>query len=98
MSTPFLFHQGTWTVFGTGQISSWAGAISVGGIIVGGDADDRDEDATEDAWVRENGSVQYLPELSVGHSSAYGVNRYGTIVGFSGTAGENSHAVLWRRQ
>ena len=97
-STPFLFYQGTWTVFGTGQISSEARAINAGGIIVGKDQNDRSESATENAWVRENGLVQKLPELSEGHSAANGINKWGTIVGSSETAGGNSHAVRWRRQ
>lgn len=98
MSTSFLFHQGAWTAFGTGQISSEARAISAGGTIVGMDADYRDDFATEDAWVRESGSVQQLPELSDGNSGANGINRHGTIVGYSQTSAGRIHAVLWRRQ
>jgi probable HAF family extracellular repeat protein len=98
MSSPFLFYQGTWTVFGTSQVSSDARAISAGGIIVGFDADYRDDYASENAWVRENGAVQRLPELSDGNSGTYGINRYGTIVGYSETPAGQSHAVLWRRQ
>jgi probable HAF family extracellular repeat protein len=97
-STPFLFYQGTWTVFGTGQITSEARAVSAGGTIVGFDYDERDDFSTVDAWVRVNGSVQQLPKLSDGHSAAKGINRYGTIVGNSDTSGGQIHAVLWRRQ
>jgi uncharacterized membrane protein len=70
-------------VFGTGQPSSEARAINAGGIIVGQDEDPRDGFANADAWVRENGVVQQLPELSDGHSGASGINQYGTIVGHS---------------
>jgi probable HAF family extracellular repeat protein len=99
VTTPFLFYQGTWTVFGTGQLSSEARAINAGGIIVGQDEDPRDDFANADAWVRENGVVQQLPELSDGHSGASGINQYGTIVGSSKkTSDGQSHAVLWRRQ
>jgi probable HAF family extracellular repeat protein len=98
-STPFLFYQGTWTVFGTGQLSSEARAINVGGIIVGQDEDPRDDFANAEAWLRENGVVQQLPELIDGHSGANGVNQYGTIVGLGKkTSNGQSHAVLWRRQ
>jgi probable HAF family extracellular repeat protein len=98
-SSPFLFYQGTWTVFGTGQPSSEARAISAGGIIVGQDEDPRDGFANADAWVWENGVVQQLPELSDAHSGANGVNQYGTIVGSSNkTSDGQSHAVRWRRQ
>ncbi len=98
ISTSFLFYQGTWTVFGTGQITSEARAVSAGGTIVGTDYDERDDLSTVDAWVRENGSVQRLPKLVGGHSAAFGINRYGTIVGYSETSGRQIHAVLWRRQ
>jgi probable HAF family extracellular repeat protein len=98
ISTSFLFHQGTWTVFGTGQITSEARAVSAGGTIVGEDYDERDDFSTLDAWVRENGSVQRLPKLIDGSSAARGINRYGTIVGYSETSGRRIHAVLWRRQ
>jgi probable HAF family extracellular repeat protein len=97
-SNPFLFYQGTWTVFGTGQLSSDAWAISATGIIVGGDFTERDEEATEDAWAWEAGVVTRLPELAPGHSGAYGVNQYGTIVGYGPSVTGASHAMLWRRQ
>jgi probable HAF family extracellular repeat protein len=96
--TPFIFYQGVWTVFGTLQSTSFALAISLGGIVVGYDEDLRDEFATVDAWVWESGfGPTRLPKLAAGHSIAYGINQYGTIVGFSQTASGNTHAVLWRR-
>lgn len=100
MSTPFLFYQGTWTRFNTGQMTSEARAINAGGIIVGKDQPDyRDDNPWADAWVRENGVVQKLPKLIDGHSGATGINQYGTIVGSSQkTSAGQSHAVLWRRQ
>ena len=97
-ANPFLFYQGTWTVFGTRQPTSQAWAIGPTGIIVGRDADYRDEDANEDAWVWENGTVTRLPELADGHSGASGVNQYGNIVGYGPSAAGKSHAMLWRRQ
>jgi probable HAF family extracellular repeat protein len=99
VTTPFLLSQGVWTVFNTRQPESEARAINPDGIIVGGDMDHHSETATEDAWVRQtDGTVQYLPELSVGHSGALGINKYGAIVGYSQTAGGVIHAVLWRPQ
>jgi probable HAF family extracellular repeat protein len=78
--------------------ASQALGISPGGVVVGVGADLRNEDATEDAWVYENGATARLPELVVGNSSAYGINRAGTIVGSSETVSRSSHAVLWQRQ
>ena len=95
---PFLFYQGRWTQIGTRQPSSQAWGIGATGIVVGRDADYRDEDATEDAWVWENGSVTRLPERAPGNSGASGVNQYGTIVGYGPSAAGASHAMLWRRQ
>jgi probable HAF family extracellular repeat protein len=97
-SNPFLFYQGTWTVFGTGQLSSDAWAISATGTIVGGDFTEREEDATNDAWVWESGTVTRLPELAPGNSGAHGVNQYGTIVGYGPSTADPTHAMLWRRQ
>jgi probable HAF family extracellular repeat protein len=97
---PFVYLSGTWTVFGSRQPTSVARAISLGGIVVGSDDDFRDETGTTDAWVWESGfgTAQRLPELSVGGSIAFGINQYGTIVGYSTTPGGDIHAVLWRRQ
>jgi probable HAF family extracellular repeat protein len=98
-TTPFLFYRDVMTALPHFRHpSSWAHDVSPEGIVVGSEEDARDEDATEDAWVWENGTIQLLPELSVGHSSAQGVNLAGNIVGFSQTAGGRIHAVLWRRQ
>lgn len=86
-------------MFHTLQPEGVARTIDADEIIVGSDIDLRSETGTEDAWVRQpDGTEQYLPELAVGHSSALGINLYGTIVGYSQMTGGNGHAVLWRRQ
>jgi probable HAF family extracellular repeat protein len=99
-STPFLFYRYVWTVFGSFQPTSTARAISAWGIVVGSDDDMRGETSTTDAWVWESGygTAQRLPKLAPGPSIAYGINHYGTIVGYSPTPSGGSHAVLWRRQ
>jgi probable HAF family extracellular repeat protein len=77
-------------------------AISPLGVVVGQGFDTGDEPGPEQAWVWEPGSSAVLPTLGPQgidtHAGAFGVNRVGTIVGFSTTTGGNIHAVLWRRQ
>jgi probable HAF family extracellular repeat protein len=98
-SNPFVFFNGVFTVFGTRQITSEANGVNPDGIIVGDDYNERDETATVNAWVRQtDGTVQYLPELSDGSAAAHGINRYGTIVGYSALASGQIRAVIWRPQ
>lgn len=97
-SSGFLYYQETMSVLPHARHPSTSVFdISSEGVIVGREEDFRGENTTEDAWVWENGTIQLLPELSSGHSSAHGVNRAGNIVGLSQTASGSIHAVLWRR-
>jgi probable HAF family extracellular repeat protein len=100
VESPFIFLSGAWTVFGSRQPTSKAQAISLGGIVVGSDVDLRSDTSTEDPWVWQSGfgTAQRLPELAVGNGIAYGINQYGTIVGYTATPGGDEHAVLWRAQ
>lgn len=99
MITPFVFSAGVTTVFGTGQISSYAHDVNPDGIVVGGDEDVRTEYGNANAWVRRSdGTLQHLPELADGHAMAMGINQFGTIVGFSAPADGWTRAVIWRRQ
>jgi len=97
----FLYYQEAFrSVAGTG-VTTFPRAISPVGVVVGQAFDTGDEPHPERAWVWESGSVTPLPTLVPdgldSHAGAYGVNRSGTIVGFSAAAA-GSHAVLWRRQ
>ena len=95
--TPFVFFEGVFTMIPTRQETSEATGVNPDGIIVGRDSNVRFEDATDDAWVRKsNGTLEYLPELSDGHSSAQGINRSGTIAGFSQASDGRIKAVIWR--
>jgi probable HAF family extracellular repeat protein len=78
-------------------------AISPEGVVVGQGFDTGDEPGAEQAWFWENGTMAVLPVLDPtipldNHAGALGVNRAGTIVGFSTTKTGASHAVLWRRK
>jgi len=77
-------------------------AISPLGVVVGQGFDTGDEPGSERAWVWEPGSSTVLPTLVPDgldtHAGAHGVNRAGTIVGFSAAGNGTSHAVLWQRQ
>jgi probable HAF family extracellular repeat protein len=77
-------------------------AISPLGVVVGQGFDTGDEAGPEQAWVWQPGSSAVLPTLGPAgpdtHAGALGVNRAGTIVGFSVTASGTTHAVLWKRQ
>jgi hypothetical protein len=77
-------------------------AIGPTGVVVGQGFDTGDEPREETAWYLENGTGGVLPTLDPtieldNHAGALGVNRAGTIVGFSKTASGRTHAVLWRR-
>jgi probable HAF family extracellular repeat protein len=78
-------------------------AISPDGIVVGQGSDTGDEPREETAWYLENGTGGVLPTLDPtieldNHAGALGVNRAGTIVGFSKASSGSSHAVLWRKK
>jgi probable HAF family extracellular repeat protein len=78
-------------------------AISSEGVVVGQAFDTGDDPGAEQAWVWENGKSAVLPVLDPtitldNHAGALGVNRAGTIVGFSWTKSGGSHAVMWRRR
>ena len=97
--TPWILASGVLTIFPTRQETSQATGINPDGIVVGYDENVRYELATANAWVRRSdGTVGYLPELSDGHAAALGINRYGTIAGFSSTADGWPKAVIWRPQ
>ena len=104
-SDAFLYYQESMAPLpGVGQrVSVVARAISPTGVVVGQGFDAGDEPREETAWYLENGTGGVLPPLdpTIGldnHAGALGVNRAGTIVGFSATASGWSHAVMWRRQ
>ena len=98
----FLYYQEAFTFVGGTRPTVFPRAISPVGVVVGQAFDTGDEPRAERAWVWESGSVAALPTLVPdgldSHAGAYGVNRAGTIVGFSASAAGRSHAVLWRRQ
>lgn len=97
----FLYYQETFAFVGGTRPTVFPRAISPVGVVVGQAFDTGDEPGSERAWVWESGSVAALPTLVPDgldtHAGAYGVNRAGTIVGFS-KAAAGSHAVLWRRR
>jgi probable HAF family extracellular repeat protein len=78
-------------------------AISPEGVVVGQGFDTGDEPGAEQGWYWENGTMAVLPVLDPtitldNHAGAFGVNRAGTIVGFSKAKSGATHAVLWRRR
>jgi probable HAF family extracellular repeat protein len=78
-------------------------AISPTGLVVGQGLDTGEDPGAEPGWYWEPGSAGDLPPLDPtivldNHAGALGVNRAGTVVGFSTAASGWSHAVLWRRQ
>jgi probable HAF family extracellular repeat protein len=98
VSQPFVWSAGVFTRFHTRNHESHAHDINSSGIVVGGDIDDRMDDAFH-AWVRQSdGTVQNLPELVNGLASAEGINSFGTIVGYSESADGWPKAVIWRPQ
>jgi probable HAF family extracellular repeat protein len=102
---PFIYGQEVMRVVGVGagRVSTEARAISTEGLVVGQGFDTGDEPGEERAWWWENGASGRLPPLDPtipldNHSGAFGVNRAGTVVGFSKASGPTSHAVRWQRQ
>ncbi len=92
----FVFSNGALTLIPTRQESSFALGVNRDGIIVGFDVS---EDTDGDPWVRlSDGTLEYLPELSNGGSTARAINRFGTIVGFSRNLDGRTKAVIWRRK
>jgi hypothetical protein len=56
-------------------------------------------DDPADAWVRQaDGTMQTRPELADGLDGARGINKFGTIVGFSEAPDGWLKAVIWRPQ
>jgi probable HAF family extracellular repeat protein len=87
------------------RVTTFPRAISPAGLVVGQGFDAGDEPREETAWYLslETGTGAVLPTLDPSiqlddHAGALGVNRAGTIVGFSKAPNGNYHAVLWRRQ
>jgi probable HAF family extracellular repeat protein len=95
----FIIAGGVTTVFGGLRLhTSHAHDINAGGVVVGGEEDERADDPA-DAWVRQaDGTRQKLPELQPGIASAQGINRAGAIVGYSTASDGWPKAVLWRPQ
>jgi probable HAF family extracellular repeat protein len=104
-ASPFLYYQEVMSRPPTTsqRVTTFPRAISPTGIVVGQGFDTGDEPRDETAWWLENGVGGVLPTLdpAIGldnHAGAEGVNRAGTIVGFSKAPNGQYHAVLWRRQ
>jgi probable HAF family extracellular repeat protein len=97
---PWIFSGGVFTVFHTRRPTSIPHDINPDGVVVGGDEDDRmDNGDAADAWVRQSdGTLQTLPELADGLDAAHGINRFGTIVGYSEAPDGWLKAVIWRAQ
>jgi uncharacterized membrane protein len=101
----FLYYRETMTRLRSvsSRVATQPVAIGPTGIVVGQGFDSGDEPREETAWYLENGDGGVLPTLDPtieldNHAGALGVNRAGTIVGFSQAPSGWSHAVLWRRQ
>lgn len=103
----FLYFQELMTLLpGVAQrVTVFPRAISPTGLVVGQGFDAGDEFRDETAWylyleTRTGGVLPTLdPTIQLdNHAGALGVNRAGTIVGFSKAASGNYHAVLWRQQ
>jgi probable HAF family extracellular repeat protein len=98
ISQPFIFSLGVFKTWNTRRHTSTPYDVNPDGIVVGGDEDDRFDDPA-DAWVRQaDGTVQTLPELADGLDGARGINKFGTIVGFSEAPDGWLKAVIWRPQ
>lgn len=104
-ASPFIYYQENMSLLPTKsqRVTTFPRAISPTGIVVGQGFDTGDEPRDETAWYVENGVGGVLPTLVPStqpdnHAGAEGVNRAGTIVGFSKAQNGNYHAVLWRRQ
>ena len=93
---PFIFSAGVFTGFNPRRHTSIPYDVNQDGIVVGGDEDERFDDGA-DAWVRQaDGTIQTLPELADGLDAAHGINKFGTIVGFSQGPDGWLRAVVWR--
>jgi probable HAF family extracellular repeat protein len=98
-SPAFVVAAGVLTVISTRQPVSQARGVNPDGIVVGHDFDPQDDGHTTDAWVRRTDeTVAYLPELSDGNAAAEGINRFGTIAGYSENPTGRLRAVIWRPQ
>ena len=104
-SSPFLYYQEVMSLLPTTsqRVATSPRAISPTGLVVGQGSDAGDDPREETAWWLENGTGGVLPTLDPSitldnHAGANGVNRAGTIVGFSYASPGTPHAVLWRRQ
>jgi probable HAF family extracellular repeat protein len=106
MTDMFLYYQETMTILlhVGNRLDIGPRAISPTGLVVGSGFDIGDDPQEETAWYLENGAGGVLPTLDgsgdmYDHAGAEGVNRAGTIVGFSRSpVSGRPHAVLWRRQ
>ena len=101
----FLYYQEVMTRLniGIGRATLEPRAISPEGLVVGQSFDFDDDPGEERAWYWENGTSGRLPPLDPtieldNHTGASGVNRVGTVVGYSQTPSGWPHAVTWRRQ
>jgi probable HAF family extracellular repeat protein len=101
----FLYYQEVMSLLpvGVGRGYMSPQAISPVGLVVGQSQDTDDDPGEERAWFWEMGTGGRLPPLDPAiqldnHTGASGVNRAGTVVGFSNTRSGFSHAVMWRRQ
>lgn len=101
---PFLYYQEVVTLIGhtSGRSTTYPRAISPTGLVVGQGMDLSSEAEEETAWYVQDGVGARLPTLANlefdNHAGAEGVNRAGTIVGFSVAANGQTHAVRWVRQ
>jgi hypothetical protein len=105
MADGFLYYQEVMTRLNVaiGRDDIEPRAISPEGLVVGQSFDFDDDPGEERAWFWENGTSGRLPPLDPtiqldNHTGASGVNRAGTVVGYSNTPSGWSHAVMWRRQ
>jgi probable HAF family extracellular repeat protein len=97
-SPAFVFSGGVLTIIVTCQPVAQARGVNPDGIVVGFDLDPRNDVNPQNPWVGRSDGTEYLPKLSDGNAAAQGINRLGTIVGFSTTATGQLRAVIWRRQ
>jgi probable HAF family extracellular repeat protein len=105
MADGFLYYQEVMTRLNVaiGRDDIAPRAISPEGLVVGQSFDFDDDPGEERAWYWENGTSGRLPPIDPtivldNHTGASGVNRAGTVVGYSQTPSGWPHAVMWRRQ